>query len=458
MIRAADQVRRYGTRLAGMALAAAIALLVTQVALPRAAAAGLPPLGCIQPPAWVSPQAPPPDSGRPPEVLSWRHQILEQAAYEDLAQQWEAFATDHPHDPWALVEWGDALRYAGRYDEGVERYARAFAVDSSNAAAAAAYCFQYIHSEQDQVWRLAHQHLLQAASGDPQCTDVYYALWATSLRSGDEALTAECLRRLVALGDMPQPLLEWGRNMIAGAPPGAVILTNGDNDTYPPLAYQAITGDRPDVAIVNLSLLNTSWYIRHWRDRGALITLTDEEIGALQPRRDAKVADQVQRHMVANCHREVGGRPLCYSVTVYESNIATDAPLVLEGLLRRVVTTGVPSGEARGEVGHVDLERTRELIDTVYQLDGALDPFVDWKREQAVGNLCLNYSALLGQVGAWLLETRRAGEAGPYLYRAVEIMAAHGGTNKCGDLMDAWKQADSHSALLVRARGLADAR
>jgi tetratricopeptide (TPR) repeat protein len=440
---------------AGPGLAAMVVVLAALAAGSGAGASGLPPLGCVPLPIWVYPQTAASDPGRPPEVLSWRHQILEQAQYEELARQWEAYATGHPRDARALVEWGDALRYSGRYEEGVERYAQAFAVDSSNAAAVAAHCLQFIHSEKDQVWMRAHQSLLQAAGGDPQCTDVYYTLWATSLRSGDEALAAECLRRLVALGDMPRPLLEWGRNMVAGAPPGAVILTNGDNDTYPPLAYQTITGDRPDVAIVNLSLLNTSWYIRHWRDRGALITLTDEQIDALQPRRDAKIADQVQQHMLANSRRAVGGRPLCYAVTVYESNIATDAPLMLEGLLRRVEPGGAPSPKAGLEEGPVDLERTRELIDTVYLFDGARDPFVDWKREQAVGSLCLNYAALLGQVGAWLLETQRAGDAGPYLYRAIEIMAAHSGTDKCGGLIDAWQQADPHSALLARARELA---
>jgi len=448
MTRSADRCGRRRIHLGNLVVAAAVVTLAIRAAGQAAGAGGLPPLECIDLPIWVYPQAA--DATRPPEVLSWRHRILDQAAYEDLARQWQAYTQGHPGDARALVEWGDALRYAGRYDEGVERYAQAYAVDSSNAAAAAAHCFQYIHSEQDPVWRLAHQNLLQAAAGDPQCVDIYYTLWAASLRGGDEATAAECLRRVVALGDMPRPLLDWGHNMVAGAPPGAVILTNGDNDTYPPLAYQAITGDRPDVAIVNLSLLNTLWYIRYWRDRGALITYADEEIDALRHQRDAKIADQVQRHMVLNTRASAGARPLCYSVTVSMGNIATDAPLVLEGLLRRVRGDESPSS---GD-GQVDRERTRELIDTVYLFEGARDPFVDWDREQAIGNLCLNYAALLGQVGTWLLEAQSAAEAGSYLYRAVEIMATHGGPEQCAELIDAWQQKDPHSALLARAREL----
>ncbi len=433
---------------AGAVLAAVGATGRGSVAAEGARESGLPALDCAPPPGWAYPQASPPDPERPPEVLSWRHRILEPEEYEGLARQWEAYAAGHPHDARALVEWGDALRYAGSQEEGVARYARAFAVDSSDAAAAAAHCFQFMHGEDERVWRRAHRTLLEAAGGDPLCADVYYPLWATSLRSGDEALAAECLRRVVALGDMPRPLLDWGHNMIAGAPAGAVIFTNGDNDTYPPLAYQALTGDRTDVAIVNLSLLNTLWYIRHWRDRDALITLSDREIAALRHRHDARIADQLQQHMVANARRS--GRPLFYCVTVYKENIATDAPLVVEGLLLRVSTGRGPGGEAPRH----DLERTRELLDTVYLLDGARDPFIDWDREQAVASLCLNYAALLGEVGTWLLDTQRAGEAGPYLYRAVEMSAARGAPEKGRELIRAWEQRNPREPLLVRAREL----
>ena len=87
---------------------------------------------------------------------------------------------------------------------------------------------------------------------------------------------------MVETGDMPRPLLDYGYNMIAGAPPNAIILTNGDNDTYPPLAMQVLRGLRPDVAIVNLSLLNTTWYIRYQRDHGVPIPLTDAVIDTLR--------------------------------------------------------------------------------------------------------------------------------------------------------------------------------
>jgi hypothetical protein len=50
--------------------------------------------------------------------------------------------------------------------------------------------------------------------------------------------------------------------LLAHVPRNGLLITAGDNDTYPLWYRQAVDADRPDVQVVVLSLLPANWYLR----------------------------------------------------------------------------------------------------------------------------------------------------------------------------------------------------
>jgi transmembrane protein TMEM260 (protein O-mannosyltransferase) len=60
---------------------------------------------------------------------------------------------------------------------------------------------------------------------------------------------------------------DFAHDILESVEPYGILITAGDNDTFPLWYAQEVEGIRPDVTLANLSLMNTRWHLRQLRRR-----------------------------------------------------------------------------------------------------------------------------------------------------------------------------------------------
>jgi hypothetical protein len=208
---------------------------------------------------------------------------------------------------------------------------------------------------------------------------------------------------------------DYAYNMLAPLAPNSIVMTNGDNDTFPLWYIQEVEHFRKDVRVVNMSLLNTPWYILELKNLEPKVpfSFTDAQVEKLYPYLDEKtgqvvwVKDVAVRDMIAtNAYK----RPVYLAVTVPDQ-MGLEKQMTLEGLVYRI--------QAKPGAPELDLDKIVRNLYSVFKFRGLLDSKRNfdtsvYKDENAM-RLVQNYSAAHVQI-AYQLQTMN------HLPQAIKVL------------------------------------
>ena len=330
--------------------------------------------------------------------LTERH--LSKASYVKLAKEWKEYIKKTGETADALVNLGMAYNYSEQLEAALVAGRRAVEIDPDNPKALAflGKMLAVYKADGDAALTLL-EHCREVA---PDYKNGLTNLTAVFLKRGELAKSEEVLKTLFEQRIIPQPLQDYAYNMLIGLPHGAVLITNGDNDTFPPLALQAGMDFRNDVIVINRSLFNVIKYDEAIFKRNPSIRPRCKiEHDHIRP-----LSDTLLKRMV-----DEQKAPIYFAASVSCKNLGFVAELPMEGMNRCSSKRGLTN------------EDSARLFIERYRLDSVTDWNFAWDLVPSIAQLMYNYVACMIELAQQ--DDVRADTKQKLLDKALDIATFH---------------------------------
>jgi len=173
----------------------------------------------------------------------------------------------------------------------------------------------------------------------------------------------------------------WASDMLASVEPNGVLITNGDNDSFPLWYAQEVEGIRRDVTVTLTPYLGMDWYSRQLNRRAHLWNLSDAELDTIPPYIESPQALRFQHGgidtqippgyltrdqlLVLRAIKDsFPNRPVYFSMGPYGRPLGLDPYLKRVGLVQKLMPTPVQEGPDTVRTpsgGYVDVSKSLEL-------------------------------------------------------------------------------------------------
>ncbi|MFI5231278.1 MAG: DUF2723 domain-containing protein [Gemmatimonadales bacterium] len=190
---------------------------------------------------------------------------------------------------------------------------------------------------------------------------------------------------------------DFAYDMLDSVGPNGILITNGDNDTFPLWYAQIVDGYRRDVAVIVASYLGTDWFPKQLMRRGVTLAATPAEAdsvpevlrldtperfdaGAVHATIPAGYITRDQLFVLRMVRDVLPARPIYFTNSAYPNALGLNPYLVTEGLTVRLMPDTVVESATvvRTNGGMVDVPRSLALWRKTFRGPASFERQGEW--------------------------------------------------------------------------------